>query len=91
MLSKWSQLNVELTLGTHCTGGWVGLRAGLDTEATGEIRFLCRGLNHGRPVCSRTPLDHGHLKTNDCEKTISNPLPCHPIGYKLQIISITHS
>jgi hypothetical protein len=23
--------------GTHCTGGWVGPRAGLDTEARGEI------------------------------------------------------
>jgi hypothetical protein len=23
--------------GTHCTGGWVGLRAGLDTEAIGKI------------------------------------------------------
>jgi hypothetical protein len=27
--------------GTHCTGGWVGLRAGLDTEARGKIRCLC--------------------------------------------------
>jgi hypothetical protein len=23
--------------GTHCTGGWVGLRAGLDTEDRGKI------------------------------------------------------
>jgi hypothetical protein len=22
---------------THCTGGWVGLRAGLDTEVRGKI------------------------------------------------------
>jgi hypothetical protein len=27
----------ERTLGTHCTGGWVGLRAGLDTKARGKI------------------------------------------------------
>jgi hypothetical protein len=27
----------ERTLGTRCTGGWVGLRAGLDTEAKGKI------------------------------------------------------
>jgi hypothetical protein len=25
---------------THCTGGWVGLRAGLDTEARGKILCL---------------------------------------------------
>jgi hypothetical protein len=34
------------TPGTHCTGGWVGPRAGVDTEA--------RGSNPGRPVCSQT-------------------------------------
>jgi hypothetical protein len=27
----------EMTPGTHCTGGWVGLRARLDTEARGKI------------------------------------------------------
>jgi hypothetical protein len=27
----------ERTLCTHCTGGWVGPRAGLDTEARGKI------------------------------------------------------
>jgi hypothetical protein len=27
----------ERTPGTHCTRGWVGPRAGLDTEATGKI------------------------------------------------------
>jgi hypothetical protein len=35
---------------THCTSGWVGPRASLDTEATGKILFLCRGLNPDRPV-----------------------------------------
>jgi hypothetical protein len=35
----------ERTPGTHCTGGWVGLRAGLDTEARGD-----RGSNPDRPV-----------------------------------------
>jgi hypothetical protein len=29
----------ERTPGTHCTGGWVGPRAGLDTEVRGKI--LC--------------------------------------------------
>jgi hypothetical protein len=40
----------ERTAGTHCTGGWVGLRAGLDTEATGKILCLCRGSNLDRLV-----------------------------------------
>jgi hypothetical protein len=36
--------------GTHCTGGWVGPRAGLDTEATGKILSPRRGSNPDRPV-----------------------------------------
>jgi hypothetical protein len=31
--------------GTHCTGGWVGPRAGLDTEDRGKILCPCRGSN----------------------------------------------
>jgi hypothetical protein len=31
-------------------GAWVGLRAGLNTEARGKILFLCRGSNLDRPV-----------------------------------------
>jgi hypothetical protein len=42
----------ELTPCTHCIGGWVGLRDGPGTEATGETLFLCRGLNISRPVSS---------------------------------------
>jgi hypothetical protein len=44
----------EKTPGTHCTGGWVGLRAGLDTEDRGKILCLCWGSNPGRPVCSHS-------------------------------------
>jgi hypothetical protein len=40
----------ERTPGSHWTGGRVGFRAGLDTEARGKI--LCRGSNYGCPVCS---------------------------------------
>jgi hypothetical protein len=40
----------ERTPGTHCTGGWVGPTAGLDTEARGKISCLCRGSNINRPV-----------------------------------------
>jgi hypothetical protein len=36
--------------GTHYTGGWVGLKAGLDTEARGKILCPCRGSNPDRPV-----------------------------------------
>jgi hypothetical protein len=39
----------ERTPGTHCTGGWVDLRAGLDTEARGKILCPCRGSNRDRP------------------------------------------
>jgi hypothetical protein len=42
----------ERTSGTHCTGGWVGPRAGMDAEARGKI--LCRGSNPGPPVCCQT-------------------------------------
>jgi hypothetical protein len=39
--------------GTDWIEGWMGLRAGLVTEARGKILCLCRGLNPGRPVCSQ--------------------------------------
>jgi hypothetical protein len=44
------------TLGTHYTGVWVGLRAGLDTKAKGKILCLCQGSNPGRPFCSQALL-----------------------------------
>jgi hypothetical protein len=44
----------ERTPGTHCIGGWVGPRAGLDAEARRKILCLCRGSNPGRPVRSQT-------------------------------------
>jgi hypothetical protein len=40
----------ERTPGTHCTGGWVGPRAGLDTDATGKLLCPCRGWNLDRPI-----------------------------------------
>jgi hypothetical protein len=43
----------ERAPGTHCTGGWVGPRAGLDAEVRGKILCLCRGSNPGRPVISQ--------------------------------------
>jgi hypothetical protein len=44
----------ERTPGTHCTGGWVGPRAGLDTEVRGKILCPCRGSNRDRPARSQT-------------------------------------
>jgi len=35
----------ERTAGTHWTGGWVGSRDGLDTEARRRILCLCQGSN----------------------------------------------
>jgi hypothetical protein len=40
----------ERTPGTHCTGGWVGPRVGMDTEARGKILCPRRGSNPDRPV-----------------------------------------
>jgi hypothetical protein len=45
------------TLGTHCTGGWVGPTAGLDTEARGKILSPLPGIeprSPGRPAHSQT-------------------------------------
>jgi hypothetical protein len=43
----------EKTPGTHWIGGWVGIRAGLNTEARGKILCLCQGSNLGCPVCKQ--------------------------------------
>jgi hypothetical protein len=53
---EWSASRPSRTLpwgkdaGTHCTGGWEGLRASLDTEDRGKILCPCRGSNPDRPV-----------------------------------------
>jgi hypothetical protein len=47
----------ERTPGTHCTGGWVGPRAGLDTEARGKILSPLPEIeprSPGRPARSQT-------------------------------------
>jgi hypothetical protein len=40
----------ERTSGIHCAGGWVRLRAGLDTKVRGKVLCPCRGSNPDRPV-----------------------------------------
>jgi hypothetical protein len=42
---------------THCTGGWVGTTAGLNTEARGKILSPLPGIEPrlpSRPACSQT-------------------------------------
>jgi hypothetical protein len=58
---EWSASRLGLALfpgkGTHCTGGWVNPRAGLDTEARGKILSPLPGielLSPGRPARSQT-------------------------------------
>jgi hypothetical protein len=36
----------EKTPGTHCIGGWVGLRASVDKDVRGKILCLCRDRTH---------------------------------------------
>jgi hypothetical protein len=61
----------ERTPGTHCTGGWVGLRAGLDTEVRGKHPLPLLGIkprSPGRPVRSQTLY------------WLSYPCPSYPVG-----------
>jgi hypothetical protein len=57
----------ERTPGTHCTGGWEGPRAGVDTEAREKILSPLPGIEHrspGRPARSQRLLTElgDHLK-----------------------------
>jgi hypothetical protein len=70
----------ERTSSTHWIGGWVGLRASLDTEARGKILYLCRGSNPVRPVCSQTlrvywntpaPISKGNWRHDSMNKRLS--------------------
>jgi hypothetical protein len=40
------------SIGKHWTGGWVGIRAGLDTRVKGKISCPCRKSNRGLPLRS---------------------------------------
>jgi hypothetical protein len=62
----------ENTPGTHCTGCWVGLRAGLDTEVRGKILCLCQGSNPSYPICSDTILTKLSLKCVLGNTSVSN-------------------
>jgi hypothetical protein len=47
--------------GTHWTGGWVCLRAGMDTEVRGKILCPCRESNPDRPVVQSVVRHHHYL------------------------------
>jgi hypothetical protein len=64
--------------GTHCTGGWVGPRAGLNTEVRGKILCPFRGSNPDRPVVQ--PVIRHHTDW-------ANPAPS---AYPLLSFLVTH-
>jgi hypothetical protein len=84
------------TSGTHCTGGWVDPRPGLDTELQEKSFRLCRESNLGRPVVQPitrhytawATLAHDgsqhilHLSTTGCLHIgyFWLYLPCNPMG-----------
>jgi hypothetical protein len=50
--AEWSASHTgEWTRCTHWIWGWVGLRAGMDTEAKEKLLCLCWISNLGRPIC----------------------------------------
>jgi hypothetical protein len=66
----------ERTPGTHCTGGWVGPRAGLDTEARGKILCPCQGSNPDRPVVQPV-VRHYTAWANEFKKNVVYPNTCN--------------
>jgi hypothetical protein len=77
VIVSWSE-----TTGTDWVGGWVGLRADLDTEAREKIVYLCRGSNTGRPVCSSGISKLFHFGAH----LIVDFLGVTPICYSLSLI-----
>jgi hypothetical protein len=61
----------ERTPSTHCRGGLVGLRAGLDTEARGKIPCFYLGSNLDRAAVQPVAPD-----------TILTELPRRPFAYR---------
>jgi hypothetical protein len=62
--------------GTYWIGEWVGLRTDLDTEARGQILFLCRGWNPSHTVCQLTAWPP-RWKTTLCWPSAA-PYPSYP-------------
>jgi hypothetical protein len=89
----------ERTPGTHCTGGWVGPRAGLDTEARGTILCPRRESNPDRPdqfvfpLWKQLLLSVQCLSTTTfthftwCTKTPVSPNVC-PSAHSIQLVPV---
>jgi hypothetical protein len=88
----WGEWSVsrprERTPGTHCTGGWVGLRAGLDTEVTRNILCSCRVSNPDCPVVQSVVktlywLSYPGSRSGKTEEyrniTFPRPIPGYPL------------
>jgi hypothetical protein len=67
----------ERTSSAHCTGGWVGPRAGLDSEVREKTFSLCRGSNldslvvHPIPYTVLTELPGSNISTTIIIRTIT--------------------
>jgi hypothetical protein len=83
----------ERTLpGTQWIGGWVGLRAGLDTEATVKKSCLCRGSNTGRSLQSDTTLTELTQLTRSTHKvTQTNSTSILEVGLTLHQVVFTRA
>jgi hypothetical protein len=86
----------KMTLGSHCTGGWMGSRAGLDTKVRGKILPPLQEIEPpslGRPARSQTLYwlsylwsdcsvikTHGTTKPLLCGNSLCRPLNTWPHG-----------
>jgi hypothetical protein len=81
----------ERTPGTHCTGGWLGPRAGLDTDATRKVLVTLPGIeprSPGSPFRTQTLywLSHpvhnnttyANINTTQILHYVPTPLPMRP-------------
>jgi hypothetical protein len=71
---------------THWIRGWVGVRAGLNTEARGKILCLCQGSNPSPPVYSQTIYILSY--SSSC-KYVSNYLPFFgipPLSFSIHFV-----
>jgi hypothetical protein len=65
----------ERTPGTHCTGGWVGPRAGLDSEGRGKILWPLPGIEHVDSILLQLNIADNRSQTFDAIWINSANLP----------------
>jgi hypothetical protein len=76
----------ERAPGTHCIGGWVGPRAGLDAEVRGKVLCLCRGSNPCHPVRSQTL----YWLSYRAPKAVEIPSKNYSIFINLFLVNVHH-